>query len=315
MYLSIIIPAYNVEFYINDCIKTIVDQINNPNQVEIIIVDDGSPDKSGAIADHFAQKYSFIKVLHKENGGLSSARNAGLKIAHGSFVWFVDSDDWIPEGSLDKLMTIIKQNNNLDAIAIEANNVFEKHEESHFSIKKGTPLITNGISLLENNAFSCCVPFTVYNRNFLLKNNLWLKEGIYHEDLEFTPRAYYYLDTIYSLKECLYKVRQNPNSITRTFKSKKNFDLLIVASSLELFQKLYVDNKYKYIFSRMISRSLNNSFKNVHLFSKELKKDYFNKLGKDIINHYLKSKSIKYLIIGIGLMINRRYCVDFLSKH
>ena len=91
--LSVIVPVYNVEAYLVKCVESILNQ-TYPN-LEVILVDDGSPDGSGAICDTFADKDSRVKVIHKPNGGLSSARNAGLEEASGEYITFVDSDDWI----------------------------------------------------------------------------------------------------------------------------------------------------------------------------------------------------------------------------
>lgn len=99
--ISVIVPVYNVERYLPRCIESILKQTYQ--NIELILVDDGSPDRSGAICDYYAQKDKRIRVIHKENGGVSSARNAGLDVAKGKFINFVDGDDWIPNDSLEKL--------------------------------------------------------------------------------------------------------------------------------------------------------------------------------------------------------------------
>ena len=91
--LSIIVPVYNVEQYLDKCIKSILNQTFK--DFELILVDDGSIDNSGEICDEYAKKDSRVKVIHKKNGGLAAARNTGLIIARGDYVGFVDSDDWI----------------------------------------------------------------------------------------------------------------------------------------------------------------------------------------------------------------------------
>ena len=91
--LSFIVPVYKVEAFLDDCVKSIIEQ--GFIDYEIILVDDGSPDKCPALCDLWAERNEQIKVIHKENGGLSDARNAGLKVSQGRYVWFVDSDDWL----------------------------------------------------------------------------------------------------------------------------------------------------------------------------------------------------------------------------
>lgn len=97
MKLSIIIPVYNVERYLRQCLESCLSQDVPKSQYEVIIVNDGSPDNSQAIIDEYSSKYDNVRVLKKKNGGLSSARNAGLNIASGDYIWFVDSDDWVAD--------------------------------------------------------------------------------------------------------------------------------------------------------------------------------------------------------------------------
>lgn len=106
--ISVIVPVYKVEKYLNRCIKSIVEQTYN--NLEIILVDDGSPDYCPAICDAWAEKDSRIKVIHKENGGLSDARNAGMKAANGELIGFVDSDDWIEQDFFQRLYCAMVEN-------------------------------------------------------------------------------------------------------------------------------------------------------------------------------------------------------------
>ncbi|MBQ9782222.1 MAG: glycosyltransferase family 2 protein [Clostridia bacterium] len=106
--ISVIVPVYNVQKYLPRCIESILNQ--SYKDIELILVDDGSPDNTGEICDYYAKKDSRVVVIHKENGGVSSARNAGLNIAKGKFINFVDSDDYIPNDSLENLINLQKEN-------------------------------------------------------------------------------------------------------------------------------------------------------------------------------------------------------------
>lgn len=128
--VSIIVPVYNVEKYINRCIDSILAQTFT--DWECILVDDGSPDKSGEICDEYASRDSRIQVIHKQNGGVSSARNAGLDVAHGEYVWFVDSDDWIENDSLKEIYNIMDKTNT-DICFFESNLVFINKIKNTFS--------------------------------------------------------------------------------------------------------------------------------------------------------------------------------------
>ncbi|MBR5438689.1 MAG: glycosyltransferase family 2 protein [Clostridia bacterium] len=107
--ISVIVPVYNVQKYLPRCIESVLNQTYK--NFELILVDDGSPDNCGAICDEYAKKDDRIKVIHKQNGGVSSARNAGIKIAQGEFINFIDSDDWIPNDSLENMINLQKENN------------------------------------------------------------------------------------------------------------------------------------------------------------------------------------------------------------
>ena len=104
--VSVIVPVYNVEDYIRECLDSLINQ--TLTDIEIILVDDGSKDLSGTICDEYAKKDCRIKVIHKENGGQSSARNAGLKVSTGEYILFVDSDDYIVENTLETLLNEAK---------------------------------------------------------------------------------------------------------------------------------------------------------------------------------------------------------------
>ncbi len=107
--ISVIVPIYNVEQYLNECIESIVNQTYK--NLEIILVDDGSPDNCAKICDNWKERDYRIKVIHKKNGGLSDARNAGLDIARGDFISFIDSDDWIDLKMYEILLDVILKEN------------------------------------------------------------------------------------------------------------------------------------------------------------------------------------------------------------
>src|SRR5690554_3713943 len=130
--ISLIIPVYNVEKYLEKCLNSCMNQDISEEEYEIIIVNDGTKDSSLSIALKFEQKYKNIKVYSQENQGLSAARNKGLSLAKGEYVWFIDSDDWIKENCL-KSITDKCFKENLDALAIAAANVIDGKNERRFN--------------------------------------------------------------------------------------------------------------------------------------------------------------------------------------
>lgn len=109
--LSIIVPVYNVEEYLEECLNSLINQNVSYDLYEIICIDDGSPDNCGVILDEYKKKYPYITVIHQENAGQAMARNAGLAVASGEYIWFVDSDDFIPNYAVNRIISSIKNHN------------------------------------------------------------------------------------------------------------------------------------------------------------------------------------------------------------
>lgn len=199
MELSIIIPVYNVEKYIVRCIQSVLEQ--NYRNYEIILVDDGSTDSSGQICDSFCIKYpSVIHVIHKKNGGLSSARNAGLDMARGHYIMFLDSDDWIERGCLEKFAFLFKNNYDLimgRAWSIDCNG--NKKSKLPYKVLPGvySKKIYIEKCLQNETDISFCCPFYLYRRDYVNKKGLRFYNGIIHEDELWMPIALLRADNIY----------------------------------------------------------------------------------------------------------------------
>ena len=130
--ISVIVPVYNVQDYLNRCIESIANQTYK--NIEILLVDDGSTDQSGDICDMWVLKDSRVKVIHKENGGLSSARNAGIDVASGDYLSFIDSDDYIEKLMLETMITAIKKSNKDIACCGRYVNVWGKYTKTEFCL-------------------------------------------------------------------------------------------------------------------------------------------------------------------------------------
>ena len=121
MILSIIIPIYNVEKYIKDCVESVLNQRKNADEVEVILVNDGTPDNSMSIVDTAVKDLKGIYIINKENGGLSSARNAGLMMARGDYIWFVDSDDTLLPNAIEEVFEVLSNHLGFDVFATVLN--------------------------------------------------------------------------------------------------------------------------------------------------------------------------------------------------
>lgn len=212
--ISVIVPVYNVEKYLEKCLDSILAQ--TLSDIEIIVIDDGSTDRSAEICDTYAQRDGRIKVLHKKNGGLSSARNAGLDIATGKYIALVDSDDWIADNMFEVLYDSIKE---YKADIAQCECIKMKNDDTivnpNLRIKK--PTIHSAKEILERLHDKGCITYTVvWNKLYKaeLFQGLRFPHGKYHEDEFFSYRMIHRAKRIVCCSNKLYFYRQRANSIT-----------------------------------------------------------------------------------------------------
>jgi len=183
--VSIIVPIYKVEKYLRKCIDSILNQ--TMTEFELILINDGSPDRCGEICDVYAKKDTRIKVIHKKNGGLADARNAGLEIAEGDYVGFVDSDDWIEKDMYEILYNICVQHE-CDIASCSCTT----HYSNKIKKSEGHPLTIHDTkkamkTMLEGELYNEIVCNKLFKRNIL--NEIRFTIGLIHEDTDFTYKA------------------------------------------------------------------------------------------------------------------------------
>jgi glycosyltransferase involved in cell wall biosynthesis len=264
--LSLIIPVYNVEKYVAKCIESCINQNLSPDDYEIIIINDGSTDKSLEIVNAVVEKQDNVIVFSQRNSGLSLARNKGLELAQGEYIWFIDSDDWIETNCLN---SIIEKLNEIDVLAMGYIDAYDDTTKNN-KVLPSTILCNTGIDLLKS---SYIVPaqFYIYSKNFLRENNLFFESGIFHEDFEFTPRMLYVAKNIMVYDYQVYFFYKRPGSITTSVNPKKSFDLIKIALNLISFEKKFVKKTDKYIFHNMIWLAINNALHNTLIMNNETK--------------------------------------------
>lgn len=252
--VSVIIPIYNIENYIEECIKSIMSQTYK--DIEIILVDDGSTDESGKICDLYAQKDSRIKVIHKQNEGLVRARKTGLQDAKGDLIAYVDGDDWIEQNMISRLYQVMIEND----VDITMCGRFEDTGDTHRVVYHGIPEgIYNKQQLIEK-----VYPNMIVNGAFFewgmfpgVWDKLWKKEALYEyqmavderlamgEDAACTYPALLNANSIYVLHECLYHYRQTATSMVKQNSDielqRKRFNILYnsVNASFEKNKDIY----------------------------------------------------------------------------
>ncbi len=232
--ISIIVPIYNVKKYLNQSIESIINQTYK--NLEIILVDDGSNDGCYQICEEFGKKDKRIKIIHKENGGLSDARNVGIDNSKGKYLAFVDSDDYIDCSYIDKLYTILKEKKVHIAQCgfykvDEFGNIIDQMSSSKFECVSGRDFIIN---MMENRWENVVVWNKLYDRN--LFDNIRFPKGKIHED-EFTTYKLVNNNSVAILPICLYYYRQNNSGITRSEYTIKRLDKLKALYERYLFFK------------------------------------------------------------------------------
>ena len=240
MLMSVIIPVYNVEKYLAECIES----VKNYPDTEIILINDGSTDNSGNICDSYAGENIF--VVHKSNGGLSSARNAGLKLAKGKYVYFLDADDYIKD--FGKILEFISSS---DCEILLFDGMGEAYY-THHGLKENTRY--TGIACIEAQLeayrdYPTTVWLGVYQREYLLKNNFFFEGSLLHEDELWTQKVLINAKSIFYISENLYFYRQRENSITENTGEKNISDLIYI------FGKMY-----EYTDNRLIKANISKRY-------------------------------------------------------
>ena len=290
--VSLIIPVYNVEKYLKQCIDSVLAQTYQ--NIEIILVDDGSTDSSGDICDQYEKTDDCIKVIHQKNAGLSEARNHGMDSVTGDYVYFLDSDDWIQEETLFSLMQRIHETN-VDIVFFDSKS-FEDSDKGYQIpqryIRKHDYPTNNGLTVFEqmqaNKEFHSAVPLMLFRKSFLDKSNIRFYPGILYEDMLFTFEVLTKAEKVAQCKEAFYQRRYRSNSITQLKVKEKNyFSAATVYRELVAFSKqegiLDKNSVQKYI-ARWAYRFI-DIYSQLSNADKEKNKQHYQNLIDDVIRH------------------------------
>lgn len=225
--ITVIIPVYNVEKYLDSCLKSVVNQTVPFD--EVIVVNDGSTDKSQSICEHYAFHYPYIKLIHQENMGLSKARNTGMQLAFCAYLMFLDSDDFLSENTVSRLKQELKKSC-ADGVIFRSQVFCEdgiqeiSHGGNHSIDFYGMPVSGWDYfirSYPENYVVSSC--FTVYRKEFLESKGISFPEGLYYEDNYFLFSFITQAKSVVQLSEKLYHRRRRKDSITTSSYSERKF--------------------------------------------------------------------------------------------
>lgn len=234
MKLSIIVPVYNVEKYLAQCLDSLVHQ--TVKDYEVIIVNDGSPDNSQSIIDDYAARYpGLIVPMMKENGGQSSARNLGMTVAKGEFIGFVDSDDWVDETMYERMLEAIEREN-ADIAYCDMDDYYEDGTVVYHDVTNFTDPLT----------VTCSACNKLFRRNFI--EDAQFPVGLWYEDFSFVAKLLFRTNRIVVIHEAFYHCHCRAGSTMNNYTSRKNLDIITVIDDLEkTAQQFGKEDKIEYL--------------------------------------------------------------------
>nr|WP_302660214.1 glycosyltransferase [uncultured Clostridium sp.] len=312
--ISVIVPVYNVEKWLNKCIDSIL--VQSYNNLEIILINDGSTDKSGDICDNYSKKDYRIRVFHNKNKGLSYSRNFGVKNSNGKYVMFVDSDDFISDSNIIEKFISILERDKCDFIYTSYCRFDDGNEDKITEVlpinldtedikgKSGLEILAK---LIENNNYHHAAYLKICRKNFLIDNKLFFKEEIYHEDAEWSPKLFYYANKVTIYKEPYYMRRMRENSIITTtneanIKKKINDRLNIAFDLIEFFKGIEESRFKNIIINDFVRMYWGDLLLIINLKDKNNFKDCCNtvKNTKEILKYgSLKKYKVAYILVKI----------------
>ena len=305
--LSIIVPIYGVEQYLEKCVDSLLNQDIPSSEYEIILVDDGGHDKCPQICDRYAEAHNNIRVVHRENGGLSAARNSGIEVAQGKYVMFVDSDDYAETNVLNGLLAQVERDN-LDVLRYRLQYVNPQYEV--YNPYKSDPFKGNdyskepidGVSFLNTRMNTQC-----YAWQFILKRELLdgciFTHGIYFEDTDWTPRMLCRAKLVASTETVVYNYLVREGSITNAVnksKQKKVLDdkMRLIETMQKQASKLRECGKDGLWFNRMVADTVISIITMLGILFYNERKKYLTQL-KSLSVYPIQSRIMKARLINI----------------
>lgn len=240
MYISIIVPVYNVEKYLDECVESLIKQNFPDDQYEILLVDDGSADYSGKKCDAYSRQYKNVCSFHKKNGGLSDARNFGFEAARGKYILFVDADDYIKADSLKRLVRACKEQHEPDIVFLQAKKLLRGGKLREYDCPMDIDeLKRDKLSILTYLSNRKMFPASAWSKmvktELLRENNISFKKGQLSEDYEWSLSLFMAANSFGADSGDYYFYRQNrENSITQKMSEKHFTDLLAIIESFKI---------------------------------------------------------------------------------
>jgi len=312
MFLSIIIPVYNIENYLGHCLDSLIPQVLGKDNIEVLLIDDGSVDASGNICDAYAKKYENFIVIHKKNSGLSSARNTGICSASGKFLMFLDGDDFLCKNAIDQIVNELTDFPNTDVLIgryISYDLSSKEYKECGYHLDKegieknrGSDLL---YILLNGNTYDWYAWLNIVRKNYITSNHFFFKEGVVFEDAIWTPDVLFSAQNVRYIDKPFYVYLQNRNdSITKKFSEKSYIDKWEALKYVENFCAIHsVNNDLE----KKLWGNLNLIFTSLLFdswqFSSGKRKQFQNKLNKYKMIYRYSNRKYQNILYGLWKII------------
>lgn len=319
MFFSVIVPVYNVEKYLAQCLDSILSQ--SFKDYELIVVDDGSKDNSGKICDEYAEKDSRVKVIHKVNGGLSDARNAGTKAAQGEYIVYIDSDDYVLSDSF--LKTLYDNLNGADILLYKHQKFFDGNSDmlpcnySYSNITVDDKYVEKLKKLVEGDAFYGMAWIKTFKRSLAVDNNIMFEKGLLGEDMEWNYHLITNANSLSVVDEPFIAYRQRANSITTSIKLKNLTDFIYILEKWsKTIREEIANEELKNVLFASMAKYYSNLLITYNRVEEKEKKQYINRI-KDLswVLKYSMSKrprlvSRVYKLFGLKLTLAALKIID-----
>lgn len=310
---SIVVPIYKVEKYLRQCIESILCQLYK--NFELILVDDGSPDKCGEICDEYAKKDERVKVIHKKNGGLADARNFGINKSTGDYIIFVDGDDfWIKNDFLQQIDQKTK-NNNIDMVIWRYTPLYDS------SNTLGEPLSEFDLSKIDKGSFEEVFDYLIRSsyfttsawtkaikRDLIIKNNIFFEKGLLREDIDWGINLILHINSLEAINYPMYAYRVRTDSLSKNISLKDCDDLYkTIIKWSNIVESSDISDNIKYNILGYLAFEYYILLGFVNSLDKVNRKTFFNKL-KSLewitnydINYKTHKSKIIYKLLGIKM--------------
>ena len=266
MRLSIIVPVYNVEAYVNKTLESVFNTSASAEDFEVIVVNDGTKDKSMEVVRRFSNRSNLI-ILEQENQGLSAARMNGVSLASGDYIWFIDSDDWVVDDAVGKVLAMLNDNVGTDVLMFPLLRVYDDDSLNCLDYQFVGETVVEGKSIIRDlGLYVWCAPRYVFRRSLMKNRWLFFPIGLLHEDEYFCPVLVYLAKSLHVCDRHIYCRLIHSGSIMTTISVRSSYDTVAIHHFLMDFMDKVVKTGDREWFRRHCFEQLNTSYSfNRHL--------------------------------------------------